>query len=279
MANDRFKEARRELLRAASFNGRAISPQLEKKIESLMQKCRLDKLRQQQANCKELIIGNDNHDQRNVQPQNSDQANKQQVCSYNLIFSNRKLLRDTIILSYVAFVGHLFYYVQTINFAYVKNLSTAANFITSGAGEWVSVVVGAILLKFFSRKTCMSLFLFFMACSFTFQSFIDSGIMPELDTKVIITANNGVGTLASLLLVFVALIVNQEVYPTIVRQTGTSITNTLGESGSTLAPLVIQLSRAIGAWEANAIYSILCLFGILAAQFVTKTDDIELPDT
>lgn len=285
MAHGRFKEAQRELLRAAAFNGKTNLGQLMKKIIIWEQKIKADQLKQNRATSQSLAIGKDRLNYKTGKEQesnnpnsNNDVTKSKQVRSYGLIFTNRRLLRDTLILSYLAFVGHLFYYLQTINFAYVKNLSTAANFITSGAGEWVSVVVGAILLKFFSRKTCMSIFLLFMTCSFSFQSFIDSGIMPELDTKVIITANNGIGTLASLLLVFVTLIVNQEVYPTIVRQTGTSITNTLGESGSTLAPLIIQFSRIIGAWEANVIYSIFCLFGIVAAQFVTRTDDIELSD-
>lgn len=282
MANGKYKDARRELIRAARFNGKAIDSQLDKKISILIQKSRIDKLEQQESNGRKLIIGNDDYQAKNMSSVKTNikaqQEQQTPVCSYRLIFSDRKLLRDTLILCYISLAGHLFYYVQTINFAYVKNLSTTANFITSGAGEWVSVVVGAILLKLFSRKTCMSIFLFVMTCSFGFQSFIDSGIMPELDTTITITANNGIGTLAALLLVFVVLIVNQEVYPTVVRQTGTSITNTLGESGSTLAPLIIQLSRLIGSWRANTIYSIFCLFGILASQFVTKTDDIELPD-
>jgi len=282
MANSRFKEARRELLRAAKFNGKPITKELDKKISALMLKARSDK---EKFDCEHdsSKMKNGNNiaavGDKNLQDSNDSDTKKQKVSSYRLIFTDRKLLRDTVILSYLAFVGHLFYYVQTINFAYVKELSVTANFITSGAGEWVSVIFGAILLKFFSRKTCMSLFLFLMTCSFAFQSFIDSAIMPELETQLIITSNNGLGTIASLLLVFVALIVNQEVYPTIVRQTGTSLTNTLGESGSTLAPLVIQISRYIGSWEANAIYSVFCLFGILASQFITKTDNIELPDT
>jgi len=269
-------------LRAAKFNGKPITKELDKKISALMLKARSDK---EKFDCEHdsSKMKNGNNiaavGDKNLQDSNDSDTKKQKVSSYRLIFTDRKLLRDTVILSYLAFVGHLFYYVQTINFAYVKELSVTANFITSGAGEWVSVIFGAILLKFFSRKTCMSLFLFLMTCSFAFQSFIDSAIMPELETQLIITSNNGLGTIASLLLVFVALIVNQEVYPTIVRQTGTSLTNTLGESGSTLAPLVIQISRYIGSWEANAIYSVFCLFGILASQFITKTDNIELPDT
>lgn len=249
MANGRFSQAKQELVRAAKFNGKTITAQLEKKIFMLEQKMRQDKVIQ----------------------------NKR---SYRLLFTNDTLVKDTVILAYIAFVGHLFYYVLTINFAYMKNLSIEANFISSGAGEWVSVLVGAVLLKACSRKTCLSLFLFLMATSFGFQSLIDSGFGSDsLDTPLIITTNNAIGTLSSLLMIFVVLIVNQEVYPTVIRQTGTSITNTIGESGSTLAPLLIQFSRMIGPWKANAIYAAFCALGMIAAQFVTKTDDVELSDT
>ena len=254
MANGKFKEARQELIRAAKFNGRQITPQIEKRICVLEQRVRAYKLAEEQ------------------QPGKTKN-------SYKLIFTNPKLLRDTLILAYLAFVGHLFYYVQTLNFAHVKNLSTEANFVTSGAGEWVSVVVGAILLRFFSRKTCMSLFLFIMTCSFAFQSLVDSDLIPALDTVLIITTNNGLGTLSSLLLIFIALIVNQEVFPTLVRQTGTSLIGSIGESGSLLAPLLIYIGSMVGPEKTNAAFTFFCVFGIVAAQFLTKTDDIELPDT
>lgn len=257
MANDRFEEARLELIRAAKINRKSITPTLEKKIWALEQKVRLDKW---------------SSDRRRSG------ASLKKKRSYRLIFTDPALVKDTLILAYIMFVGHMFYYVLTINFAYVKNLSTEANFITSGAGEWVSVLVGALLLRFFTRKTCMSLFLSIMAVSFAFQSLVESELMPDLDTQFFITLNNALGTLSSLLLIFIALIVNQEVFPTIVRQTGTSMVNTLGEFGSTLAPGLVWMSR-FSPWKANAIYTILCSLGVVVTQSLTRTDDIELPDT
>ena len=263
MANGKFAQARQELVRAAKFNGKTITPLVEKKISALEQKIRLDKSKQRIELEQQQIDGDDTT----------------LKSSYRMIFCNRTLLRDTVILSYIALLGHMFYYVLTINFAYIKNLSIEANFITSGAGEWVSVVVGAILLKLLTRKTCLTLFLLILGTSFAFQSIIDLNLVPSLDTPLIITANNGIGTLTALLSIFVVLIVNQEVYPTVIRQTGTSLTNTLGEFGSTLAPLLIQFTRLAGPWRANAIYTIVCAIGAISAQFVSKTDDIELPDT
>lgn len=252
MSSNDFSRAKQELLRAAKFNGKIVNPILKKKISLLKQKIKSDKLK---------LLENSSS-----QP-------------YQILFGNSIYVRDTIILCYVSFCGHLFYYMLTINFGYMKNLAVEANFIISGAGEWVSVVIGACMLRFCSRKTCMSIFLFFLASSFAFQSLIDSSVAKSLDTTTIVTTNNGIGTLSALLLVFVTLIVNQEVYPTKIRQTGSSIVNTLGESGSTIAPLLIQIGhRLVGIWKMDIFYAIVCSIGVIGIQFITKTDDIELLD-
>lgn len=201
---------------------------------------------------------------------------------YKILFKNPIYVRDTLILAYVLFCGHLFYYMLTINFGYIKNLSIETNFITSGAGEWVSVLLGAILLKLTSRKVCLSLFLLVLSLSFMLQFLIDlefESLSAVLDNELVMNVNNGVGTVSALLVVFVSLIVNQEVYPTVIRQTGSSIVNTVAESGSALAPLLIQFARLIGPTRADLLYTVICLIGITNVQFLTRTDDIELPDT
>lgn len=251
MANEDFYAARDELIRAAEFNGRKLDHTMEKNIAALYEKIRFDKMRQEATTDKK---------------------------SYRLLFSDKTLVRDTLVLAYCSFCGHLFYYMLTINFGYMKNLSSSANFIISGAGEWVSVVVGAILLKMFSRKACMAIFLTLIAFSFTFQALIDSELVPSLDTQLIITLNNAIGTLSALLLIFITLIVNQEVYPTVIRQTGSSIVNTLGESGSTLSPLLIQLGRWAGNWKMDLVYTFACVVGVASMKSLSRTDDSDLQD-
>lgn len=356
MARGKFSKARKELIRAAKFNGKEIDAKLENLIVALNDKITDDKTKQQQerqmSSNKQLIIvqssaGNKdyNHSNESIdrdsdsagnssnlgsrddiiivrQPANHNidiklgaksdnqdscyiidnldsakdriagrsggssvssrtslsSATSSNVSSYRILCSNPRLVKDTIIIAFSSFSGHLFYYLLTINFADMKNLSIEANFISSGAGEWFSLVVGAILLRYLSRRTCMSICSFMMAASFIFQCLIDSDVAPELNTPIIVTVNNSVGTISSLLLVFVVLIVNQEVYPTVIRQTGSSIGNTLGELGSTLAPWLIQLNRSIGLWRADILCATICLTGMIGAQFLTKTDNVELED-
>lgn len=258
MANGQPQLARHELIRAAKFNGKRHDEELEVKIFNMNSKLVVEKRKNS-----------------SISHKNDDDA----VSQYSILFGNPILVRDTLLLSCASFTGHLFYYVLTINFGYIKNLSQEANFITSGAGEWFSVIAGALLLRICSRKFCMSLCLATTSLSFIFQALIDIGHLPHLDTELIITANNTVGTLSSLLLIFVTLIVNQEVYPTVIRQTGSSIVNTIGESGSTIAPLLIQFARIVGPWRADLLYSLMCLLASIGVQFVTKTDGMELKDT
>lgn len=199
--------------------------------------------------------------------------------SYRLLITNRILLRDTLILAYIQFLGHMFYYYLTINFAYMKNLSMEANFITSGIGEWVACGLGAILLRLFSRRSCMSSVMIVIGLTFVFQSIIDSGAFAQLNNYIVVTTNNAIGTLASLLLIFVTMIVNQEVYPTVIRQSGTSIVLTVGEFGSTLSPFMIHLCASLGHWTSHLPFAAVCLLGSVLIRFVSKTDDKELADT
>lgn len=256
MIHGHQEEARKELMRAAKFNGKEIDKQLEKKITRLEQR----------------VV-------EEVLQSNYDKGSNDCYHSYRLLLSSPKLLRDTFVLAFCSFSGHLFYYLLTINFAYIESLSVEANFITSGAGEWISVIVGALLLKICSRKFCMSLFISLIGLTFIIQALIDSELIQSDNLSTIVNMNNGTGTLSALLLIFVVLIVNQEVYPTIIRQTGSSIVNTLGESGSMIAPIAIQLSRIIGSWKTDIVYATVCAFGLVGIQFITRTDDIELLDT
>lgn len=255
MTRGRYKDAREQLIRAARFNGKTVDRYLEKNLRLLEQKA-----------TEEMLSSSKKHDTTR--------------CSnpYRILLSSPVLIKDTLILSLSCLTGHLFYYLLTINFAYIKSLSVEANFISSGAGEWVSVLLGAALLKIFTRKTCMSIYISLIGVQFTFQAIIDAKLAPALDNPTFVTINNGIGTVSALLLIFVVLIVNQEVYPTVIRQTGSSIVNTLGESGSMMAPVAIHLSRILGFWQADILYLTCCVIALIATQFITKTDDIELLD-
>lgn len=153
-----------------------------------------------------------------------------------------------------------------------------ANFIISGTGEWIGCLIGAVLMKELSRRSCIFIFLIATASSFAFQEITDLKLFPSINSQIVNTINNGIGTVSALSTIFVVLIVNQEVFPTVIRQTGSSVVNTIGESGSTLAPLLTQLCLLIGSANVNLISAVLCLLGAFCAYFLTETASMELND-
>lgn len=318
-----FKGAKEQLIRVAKWNGRKLSAEFEKKLNSLelkinsqrlkhqessinnkqqgLSKASLSSIRSLDASSKLDLVAVAVADVANSGDKGTNQiiaigkdfplatiattetrtTSKSERRSYRrMLITNKTLLKDTLILAYVQFAGHMFYYYLTIDFAYTENLSLEANFITSGVGEWIACLAGAVALRFFSRRACMSFMMSLIGLTFAMQALIDSKSFTILtDSYLVVTTNNAIGTLASLLLIFVTLIVNQEVYPTVVRQSGTSIVNTFGEFGSSLSPLMLQLTRAQAHWTSNLPHALFCIIGAILVRSVSKTDDKDLADT
>lgn len=253
MANERSVEAKKEIIRIARFNGKLIDSNVERKIKALNDSIIRAKVLQESETSK---------------------------TSYLLLFNSFSLVKDLIIMSLIMMAAHLFYYSLTINYSYSSTpVSMEANFISSGLGEWLGCLIGAILIRICSRTSCMFFFQFITFLSFSFQVLIDSNMFPILNSALTNTINNAVGTFATLSTVFVVLIVNQEVFPTTIRQTGSSIVNTLGELGSTLAPLLTTLYSLVGPIGVNIIAAIFCLFTAILSFFITETKNLELKDT
>lgn len=194
---------------------------------------------------------------------------------HRVLFANPTLRRDTIILAYSGFVAALFYYILAMNFSYVQNLTPEANFISTGAGEWIGVVICIILLKCLSRRLCFQISFLFLAGSFIFQCYLD---YFKLDDTLLVTLTNATGSIFTCSLIFLIVMVSMEVLPTNLRNTGGSIIDTTTHCGSAMAPLFIQIGRIIGNDKTDLIFATLSLIGALAIQFLTKTDHIELSD-
>lgn len=259
-----FGGARKQLIRAAKFNGRQVDAQLEKQISMLEQRIKAEARERKRL-------------KNNGVDETDDDARVQQE-SYSTLVTNRTYLKDTLILSYLAALASLYYFYLNIDFAYVKNLSLEANFISGGVSEWFVCLLGATLLKFMRRKTLAIIFVVVLALSFVAQAFIDLYSVESPLMEFIVTTNNATGTVASVSIIFVVLIASQEVYPTILRQRGSSIVNTMTGFGSCLAPLLMQYTHLIDDWRWNFVLVAPCVLGAFATNFLTVTDDSDLQD-
>lgn len=256
-----FSAAKKQLTRAAKFNGRQVNSKLERLIALMEQRVKED------AKSKRHLEGVDGVRKTGHQE------------SYSTLVTNRTYLKDTLILSYISALSALYYFYLTIDFAYVTNLSLEANFITSGIGEWLVCFIGASFLKFVRRKTLAIIFFLVLGLSFIAEAFIEFYSVESSLMEIIVTANNATGTIASVSIIFVILIVAQEVYPTTLRQRGSSIINTMNGFGSCLAPVLLQVAHQIDDWRWNFVLVVPCLLGAVATQFLTVTDDADLQDT
>ncbi|KAG9508968.1 Solute carrier family 22 member 13 [Fragariocoptes setiger] len=247
--NGHDSKAREELTRAARFNGKSIDEELENKISLLSRRMLYEK----QCQESETTVSN----------------------KYLLLLTNWNLTKNMLVLGLLRYLAFMFYYMLTIDF---QGISMEANFIISGVGEWCGCLFGCVMLKLFPRRICVFIFMFILSLSFAIQAVADAQIFPGVDTKIVNTIINAIGTLSALMTAFVMLIVGQEVFPTIIRQTGCSIVNTVGETGSASAPFIILMNRSIGPVTASIIW---CVISFICAGFslcLTETKGIELND-
>lgn len=195
---------------------------------------------------------------------------------HRILFTNPIFRRDTLILAYTGSVIALFYYVLILNFSYVQNLSPDANFISSGVGEWIGVLICILLLKFSARKFCFALTFIILAISFSFQFYVD--FYHKNEFALFVMLNNAIGSIFNCSLIFLLALVSMEILPTNLRNTGSSIIDTTTHCGSAFAPAFIQIGRIIGNDKTSILYALLSLIGAIATQFLSTTDNIELSD-
>lgn len=259
--------AKAQIIRAARFNGRPATMRLQRQIATMEQKIRSARKGAIEGNGAAAATATDGQLEAGYQE------------PYSTLFTNRVYFKDTVILGYSAALASLLYYYLTINFAYIKDLSLEANFIGGGIGEWLTCVLGATMLRFVRRKTLVTIFVSVLGLSFVVQAMIDSEYLQTHNMDLIVTANNAIGTIAAVSIIFVTIIAGQEVYPTTLRQRGSSIVNTMNAFGSCLAPPLIHMVKVIDDWRMNLVLVIPCVVSAVAAYFLTVTDESDLQDT
>lgn len=263
-------KARAQIIRAAKFNCHPVTMRLEKQIALMEQK-----IRSAAATRKAAIEG----DGAAIKIATDGQVEIGYQEPYSTLITNRRYFKDTAILGFSAALASMFYYYLTINFAYIKDLSLEANFIGGGISEWLTCILGATMLRFVRRKTLVTIFVSILGLSFVVQAMIDSKTLETSNMDLIVTTNNAIGTVAAVSIMFVTIIASQEVYPTTLRQRGSSIVGTMNALGSCLAPPLIHIVEVVDDWRMNFVLVTPCLISAAAAHYLTVTDESDLQDT
>lgn len=196
--------------------------------------------------------------------------------SMSAIFTNLHLLKDTMSVFILLFVAEVVYFSLTLNVADLGG-SLYINYIISGLSELVSIACCAVLLAYLSRRTCLSVLLLASTISYLLLSLVK--VYEDSLSMTLILTVNAFGKLTAIGNLMVIILVSQEVFPTVIRQFGTSLCITVGKAGSAVAPFTHELGQIIGQSYCFAMFSVICLCCAAVPLGLSETGDRELPDT
>lgn len=186
------------------------------------------------------------------------------------------LLKDTMSVFTLLFVAEVVYFSLTLNVADLGG-SLHINYFISGLSELVSIAFCAILLAYLSRRMCLSLLL--LASTVSYLSMALVNIYEESLAMTLILAVNAFGKLTAIGNLMVIILVSQEVFPTVIRQFGTSLCITVGKVGSAVAPFTHELGQIIGQSYCFGMFSLICLSCAIIPFVLSETGNRELPDS
>lgn len=252
ITNKNYTKARNELRRAARINGK-LTDDTDAKIEQFNRQV----LREE--------IGT------------KDPGKRMGISrSILAIFTNIHLLKDTMSVFVLLFVAEVVYFSLTLNVADLGG-SLYINYVISGLSELVSIAFCAIILAYLSRRTCLSLLLIASTVSYLLMALVN--VYEEYLSMPLILTVNAFGKLTAIGNLMVIILVSQEVFPTVIRQFGTSLCITVGKAGSAVAPFTHELGQIIGQSYCFAMFSLICLSCALIPFGLSETGNRELPDT
>ncbi|KAG9511040.1 Organic cation transporter-like protein, partial [Fragariocoptes setiger] len=283
MAHGNYLRARAELIRAATINGKLV-PDIDAKIQQLNRQVLHEEMTLSEGGGGE---GGEHSTEGRQSLSISDSNKKRRIGilpSMVAIFTNRRLCRDTLSVFVLLFMAEVVYFSLTLNVADLGG-SLYINFIVSGLVEFVSIGVCGLLLAHVSRRACLSLLLLASTLSYLAMA-ICNAYFGDMDSNnsdngtMITLIVNGFGKLTAIGNLMVIILVSQEVFPTIIRQFGTSLCVTIGKLGSAVAPFTHELGQMIGQVYCFSMFSVLCLLcAIIPFALLSETGKRELPDT
>lgn len=192
------------------------------------------------------------------------------------IFTNVHLLKDTMSVFVLLFVAEVVYFSLTLNVADLGG-SLYLNYIISGVSELISIGCCALLLAHLSRRACLSILLLASTLSYLLMALVN--VYEEELSMTLILSVNAFGKLTAIGNLMVIILVSQEVFPTIIRQFGTSLCITVGKAGSAVAPFTHELGQIIGQSYCFGMFSLICLSCAIIPMGLSETGNRELPDT
>lgn len=137
-----------------------------------------------------------------------------------------------------------------------------ANFIITGTGEWLCLIISATCMYYLPRKSCLALFLGITSVSLIVEGIAHNTldyVWPLFDYTI--DAFIKVFVLCSIM---VTLLVMLEIFPTELRQSGVTVILIFGTIGIVIAPFHIRFEEVIGHIHMEHTFFIALIMIVLA---------------
>uniref|UniRef100_A0A914VYH4 Major facilitator superfamily (MFS) profile domain-containing protein n=1 Tax=Plectus sambesii TaxID=2011161 RepID=A0A914VYH4_9BILA len=197
--------------------------------------------------------------------------------NFLMIFKHRTMAVRCLLISLVWFVTSMVYYGISLNVQAFPGDIFAQNAI-AGAMELPGYVL-AVLLLCWGRRPAVSITLVIVGCCL-----IAIPMLPKV--SIWLTVRHGLAMIGKLSVTatFAAIYVHTaELFPTVVRDSGMGVCNSIGRIGSMLAPYISTVSFSVvnsdAQFESMLIYGVLSLSAAAVSLCVPETRNVEMPET
>ncbi|XP_067015458.2 organic cation/carnitine transporter 2 isoform X2 [Anabrus simplex] len=190
------------------------------------------------------------------------------------LFSSWRLAKNTVLISATWVISGLTYYTLMLNVSYLSG-NPFLNFFWQSMVELPGNIVGKTLSDRYGRRwTQAGTFVALIMGYIILIAVMKDPNMQWLTITMVVFAK-----FCITITFYIIFLQCMEIYPTCVRQTGTSLASLLGSGLGILGPYIIYLGVSIDVVYPFIILAVMALFGVIFCIFLPETLNQQLPET
>ncbi|XP_067015468.2 organic cation/carnitine transporter 2 [Anabrus simplex] len=190
------------------------------------------------------------------------------------LFTSWRLGKNVVLICGSWVISSLSYYTLMLNISYLSG-NPFLNFFYQSLVELPAYLVGKALSDRYGRRwTQVGIFLTLTVGYIVLISIIKDPNMSWLATLLVVFAKFCIT--ATFYIIYLQ---SMEIYPTCVRQTGTSLASVVGSGAGIIGPYIIYLGVSKNVLYPSIILASLALIGAVCCAFLPETLNQQLPET
>ncbi|XP_047527913.1 solute carrier family 22 member 7 [Vanessa atalanta] len=202
-----------------------------------------------------------------------------QIFGVMMLFSSKQLTINTILQAIIWIVASLSYVLLVMRSGEKTDGNPFLDFAWQSLIEVPAVYLAAWLADKIGRRYTGIVSIGVTAAMWTTLAIRENSAGGWIRKWWMGTLLNILARLATTVIFFIINLLNMELYPTCIRQTGTALGNIVAGTTSVVVPYVLYLGRRIDSRLPGIIVSLTCLLGILASYLLPETLKAKLPET